>query len=78
MSTPLNGDIRDALRERNLAERQVEKAKTAIAYLLNRSQRDDKLYYQIGRGTEAFRLLTDAYAEMTGEDADAVERRYGK
>lgn len=56
----------------------LAKAQKAIAYLLNRSQRDDKLYYQIGYGTEAFRLLTDAYAELTGEEADVIERRYGK
>jgi len=58
------------------AATKIEKSRKAIAYLLNRSQRDDKLYYQIGWGTEAFRLLTDAYAELTGEDATEVERRY--
>lgn len=55
----------------------IDKASTAIAYLLNRSKRDEKLYYQIGFGTEAFRLLTDAYAALTGEDVAVVEKRYG-
>jgi len=55
----------------------IQKASTAIAYLLNRSQRDDKLYYQIGFGTEAFRLLTDAHASLTGDDVSIVEKRYG-
>jgi hypothetical protein len=55
----------------------LQKAATAIKYLLDRSRRDDKLYYQIGFGTEAFRLLTDAHAAITGEDVAAVEKRYG-
>lgn len=55
----------------------VVKAAKAIAYLLDRSRRDDKLYYQIGFGTEAFRLLTDAHAALIGEDVAAVEKRYG-
>jgi hypothetical protein len=55
----------------------LQKAHTAIAYLLNRSMRDEKLYYRIGFGTESFRLLTDALAALTGEDAAAVEKRYG-
>ncbi|MXN51863.1 hypothetical protein GR158_12095 [Shinella sp. AETb1-6] len=55
----------------------LKKAETAISYLLNRSRRDDKLYYQIGFGTEAFRLLTDAFAALTGEEVAVVERRYG-
>lgn len=58
-------------------ETKLQKAGEAIAYLLNRSRRDDKLYYQIGIGTEAFRLLTDAHAALTGEDVAAVEKRYG-
>lgn len=55
----------------------LQKASTAIAYLLNRSKRDEKLYYQIGFGTESFRLLTDAHAALTGEDVAVVEKRYG-
>lgn len=58
-------------------EIKLQKAATAIKYLLDRSRRDDKLYYQIGFGTEAFRLLTDAHAALTGEDVAAVEKRYG-
>ncbi|KQY78612.1 hypothetical protein ASD52_01830 [Ensifer sp. Root142] len=58
-------------------ETKLQKAGEAIAYLLNRSRRDDKLYYQIGFGTEAFRLLTGAHAVLTGEDVAAVEKRYG-
>ncbi|MDK1386333.1 hypothetical protein QN224_13035 [Sinorhizobium sp. 8-89] len=59
------------------AEEKLQKAGEAIAYLLNRSQRDDKLYYQIGFGTEAFRLLTGAHAALTSDDVKAVEKRYG-
>jgi hypothetical protein len=55
----------------------LQKAADAIKYLLARSRRDDKLYYQIGFGTEAFRLLTDAHAALTGEDVAVVEKRYG-
>ncbi|RVI16115.1 hypothetical protein CN200_16340 [Sinorhizobium meliloti] len=58
-------------------ETKLKKAGEAIAYLLNRPRRDDKLYYQIGFGTEAFRLLTDAHAALTGEDVEVVEKRYG-
>lgn len=58
-------------------EIKIQKASAAIAYLLNRSRRDEKLYYQIGFGTEAFRLLTDAHAALTGEEVAAVEKRYG-
>jgi len=57
-------------------ETKLQKAAEAIAFLLNRSRRDDKLYYQIGFGTEAFRLLTDAHAALTGEEVAAVEKRY--
>lgn len=55
----------------------IEKSLDAISYLLNRSLRDDRLYYQIGYGTEAFRLLTLAYAELTGEPVADIEERYG-
>lgn len=55
----------------------IEKSLDAISYLLNRSLRDDRLYYQIGYGTEAFRLLTLAYAELTGEPVEDIEERYG-
>lgn len=55
----------------------IAKSLDAISYLLNRSLRDDKLYYQIGYGTEAFRLLTLAYAELTGEPVEDIEKRYG-
>ncbi|MCS0459492.1 hypothetical protein [Rhizobium favelukesii] len=55
----------------------LQKAAAAITYLLDRSQTNDKLYYQIGFGTEAFRLLTDAQAALTGEDLATVEKRYG-
>lgn len=58
-------------------ETKLKKAGDAIAYLLNRSRRDPKLYYQIGFGTESFRLLTEAHAALTGEDLAAVEKRYG-
>ncbi|MGO7686229.1 hypothetical protein ACC696_16415 [Rhizobium ruizarguesonis] len=55
----------------------LEKAAKAIAHLLNRSRENEKLYYQIGFGTESFRLLTEAHAAITGEDVKAVEKRYG-
>lgn len=55
----------------------LEKAADAIKYLLDRSRRDDKLYYQIGFGTEAFRRLTSAHAAITGEEVAVVEKRYG-
>lgn len=55
----------------------LQKSAKAIAYLLNRSRSNSDLYYQIGFGTEAFRLLTDAHAALTGEEVSAVEKRYG-
>ncbi|MBD9635932.1 hypothetical protein IB277_06445 [Ensifer sp. ENS07] len=60
-----------------VAEEKLQKAAEAVAYLLNRSKRDEKLYYQIGFGTESFRLLTGAHAAFTGEDVKTVEKRYG-
>jgi len=70
----------DTAPDRRIAEldTKIGKAGTAIKYLLDRSRRDEKLYYQIGFGTEAFRLLTDAHAALTGEDVAAVETRYGR
>jgi hypothetical protein len=55
---------------------QLEKATIGIKYILDRSQHNDKLYYHIGFGTEAFRLLTSAYAALTDEDVKIVEQRY--
>lgn len=54
----------------------IDAATDAIAYLLGRSQRDDRLYYHIGYGTEAFRRLTKAYAVLTGQRPEDVEARY--
>ncbi|TCV66324.1 hypothetical protein [Neorhizobium sp. S3-V5DH] len=56
----------------------IDKAGRAIKYLLDRSQRDDKLYYHVGFGTESFRLLTDAHAALTGEDVKTIEARYSR
>lgn len=53
-------------------------AESAVAYLLDRSLRDDELYYHIGYGTEAFRRLTHAYAALTGEEPATVEKRYAR
>lgn len=50
----------------------------AIAYLLNRSRHDDELYYRIGRGTEAFRLLTEAQAVLTGRPVAEVVKIYAR
>ncbi|KKX29228.1 hypothetical protein [Rhizobium sp. LC145] len=68
----------DTAPDRHVAglQAKIDKAGAAIKYLLDRSQRDDKLYYQIGFGTEAFRLLTDAHAALTGQDVKDVEARY--
>lgn len=70
----------DSAPDRHVAglQAKIDKAGAAIKYLLDRSQRDDKLYYHIGFGTESFRLLTDAHAALTGEDVKAVEARYSR
>ena len=70
----------DSAPDRHVAglQAKIDKAGAAIRYLLDRSQRDDKLYYHIGFGTESFRLLTDAHAALTGEDVKAVEARYSR
>ncbi len=54
----------------------IEKAGRAIQYLLERSQRDDALYYQIGFMTESFRLLTEAHAALTGQQTTEVVKRF--
>ncbi|UXS01131.1 hypothetical protein [Agrobacterium tumefaciens] len=59
-------------------EAKIKHSIEAISYLLNRSQRDDRLYYQIGFGTESFRLLTVALAALTDVDHASVEKRYSR
>lgn len=54
----------------------LDKAAKAVRYLLDRSQRNDKLYYEIGYMTEAFRLLTEAHAALTGTAVDDVIGKY--
>lgn len=59
-------------------EEKIKRATEAIGYLLNRSQRNDDLYYQIGFGTESFRLLTAAFAALSNDDHASVEKRYAR
>lgn len=47
-------------------------AQKAITYLLDRAQTDPDLGYQIGPGTEAFRLLCEAEAADLGKDFKEV------
>lgn len=47
----------------------------AILYILNRIQDDADLYFLCGFGTETFRLLCLAEAEMTGQPVASVEER---
>ncbi len=47
----------------------------AIAYVLNRIQTDPDVGYYCGFGTEVFRLLCVAEAEITGKPAEEVEAR---
>ncbi len=54
------------------------KALVAVDYLLTRAQTDPDLGYQIGPGTEAFRLLCAAQAAATSVPLEEVERQRGQ
>jgi hypothetical protein len=51
----------------------LTKAQEAIDYLMTRIRKEPQLRYQIGFGTEAFRLLTEAAAELSGKTVKQVE-----
>lgn len=51
-----------------------EKAEKAVAYLIRRIRDDGETAWLLGFGSEAFRLLTDAHAEVTGQDPEAFRR----
>lgn len=47
----------------------------AVQHLLRVIQRDGRVAYLLGSGTETFSLLTKAHAEMIGEDVEAFRQR---
>lgn len=49
----------------------------AVVYLLRRIHSDPNVQYYCGAFTESLRLLSDAYAKATGEDADEIARTAG-
>lgn len=50
----------------------MTKADLAVAHILRSLQADGRKAYLLGQGTEAFRLLTEAHADATGQTPDAV------
>lgn len=50
----------------------IQQAQKAIQHVLQRLMRDEKLFFQMGEGTQAFDLLTEAYSSLTGEDIEKV------
>ena len=51
-----------------------QQAVKAIKYLLGRIRKDDRLYHLVGLGSEAFDLLTEAHATLSGEDLATVRK----
>jgi hypothetical protein len=46
------------------------KADQAVAHIIRQMQRDGRLAYLLGWGSQSFDLLTDAYAEANGLDVE--------
>jgi hypothetical protein len=46
------------------------KADQAVAHIIRQMQRDGRLAYLLGWGSQSFNLLTDAYAEANGLDVE--------
>lgn len=51
-----------------------QQAAKAIKYLIGRIRADDRLYHLIGLGSEAFDLLTEAHATLSGEDLATLRK----
>jgi hypothetical protein len=51
-----------------------QQAAKAIAHLLRRVQADDRLYYLVGLGSEAFALLTEAHSTLAGVDLETLRK----
>lgn len=51
-----------------------QQAAKAIKYLLGRIRTDDRLYHLVGLGSQAFDLLTEARATLSGEDLATVRK----
>ncbi len=54
----------------------LTKADEAVNHILCQMQRDGRLAYLIGFGSQSFDLLTAAYAERTGEDVAAFRTSF--
>lgn len=62
-----------------MSARAITTAERAVLYTLETAQRDHEgLGYHLGPGTQAYRLLCAAEAEITGETPEAVEARRAK
>jgi hypothetical protein len=53
-----------------------QQARRAILYALQRIQGDPYIGYQMGLGTQAFSLLTEAAATLTGEPLEKLRRGF--
>jgi hypothetical protein len=49
---------------------ELSKADEAVAHIIRQMQRDGRLAYLMGWGSQSFALLTDAYAEKHGLDVE--------
>lgn len=54
----------------------IDQAKKSIGYALMRIRENPQIYYHMGFGTQAFSLLTEAYATLRSEPVADVRKRY--
>lgn len=52
-------------------------AEKAVAHILHRMTRGERLAYLLGEGSEAYELLTQAHAEANGEDVAEFRKTFG-
>ena len=50
----------------------MSKSEKAVQHILTRIQKDPRLAYYMGPGTESLDLLIDAQSEITGESVDSI------
>jgi len=51
-------------------------ADRAVQHVLCAIRNDGRLAYLLGYGTESFNLLTQAYAEMVGEEVETFRKNF--
>ena len=51
-------------------------ADRAVSHLLSQIRNDGRLAYLLGYGSQSFELLTQAYADRTGESVDEFRKQF--